>query len=331
MPYILCGELGKPLPRLSGTIALCRADKTALAVLICLAQSGENATKESIARDCDCSEDDVTAALTFLKKYGIITETGDVNSDYDTTTVPQSDGEFSELLHECAQIVGVADVNFSELGDFDVLRRMAKKYDSEYIVCLTKYYKDIKKDGFHFAYIEKVARSLEKEKGISDAAGFSKFIESKKTLEGAARRLFGLGSTALSENQNRLIDKWTSKYGYDKEIFGKAYDIMADCASKRSFNYIDTILTHWHDENCRTADDVAGLLEKEANERAVKKPVGKPNKPPKARGGMIRLKVNSFDPKEAFAQALKRSQESLLKEAEEARETQESEDKQNNV
>ena len=300
MRYVLADGFGAALPRLGGTLALCRASAVELRVLICLAENG-GFDADRIAVDSDCTEADVLSAVKFWERHGIVRcvcDNGESNAAETDIKMPNADPRIAEIATIYAETVGKADVNFND-HQLNDLRSMIEKYEVDYIAALVKYYADVKDKTFSFSYIKTVAADLYK-KGIRGAEDFARYVEDKESVSGEARRLFGIGSSAFSENQKKLIDKWTAKFGYGKDIFGLAYDMMAETATRRSFNYVDKIISKWHDNGCKTLDDVKAFVEKENKERTAHRPV-------LARAVKSNFENKSFDPKSAFQKALKRS------------------------
>lgn len=304
------------LPRLFGTVALLRASDDDLRVLICISQSDDDDDIQSIAAACDITEEKVRESITFWKKHRIIkvknrasTET-DKKDDTDDAEAYGSvadrlgadEKKFAEEMYLIAEKIEKPDANFSE-SEKECLRSLLSSNDFEYILVLAKYYHDLKGKKFHIAYLRDVIESNEK-LGINTAEAFIEYTDKKDSIEYAARRLFGLGTTAFSTNQKKYIDTWTSKYKFDKDIFGFAYDIMADKSQRRTFKYIDTLLTKWYDNGCKTLSDVEkfnALDEAEwSSDNTVKR---NPKKQP--------VKNNSFDVKDAFRKALERSNRML--------------------
>ncbi len=298
MKYLLANGYGVPLPRLCGTLALCKASAVELRVLICLSQT-EGLDLDRIATDCDCTADEVAAALKFWEKHRIIKSVAD-DLEKEGKEMPNLDMRIAEIVEIYADVIGRSDVNLNDYQMSD-LREMLEKYESDYIAALVKYYGDVKDKTFSFSYIKTVAKDLEG-KGIRSAEDFARYAEDRESVSGEARRLFGIGSSAFSENQKKLIDKWTAKFGYGKDIFGLAYDIMAETATRRSFNYLDKIISRWHEGGCKTLDDVIALIEKEKKERMT---AASPTHV--SRTAKSNFKNNTFDPKSAFQRALKRS------------------------
>ncbi|MDY3845670.1 MAG: DnaD domain protein [Eubacteriales bacterium] len=210
--------------------------------------------------------------------------------------------KFAEEMYLIAEKIEKPDANFSE-SEKEELRSLLSSYDFEYVLVMAKYYYDIKGHKFHIAYLRDAAKSNE-QLGITTAEEFIEYTAKKDSIEYAARRLFGLGTTSFSSNQKKYIDKWSSEYKYDKDVFGFAYDIMADKSQRRTFKYIDTLLTKWHNNGCRTIDDVQKFhADDEAkwhNSQAVRRDPKKPS-----------LKNASFDVKDAFKKALERSNRML--------------------
>ena len=321
------------LPRLFGTLALLRATADDLRVLLSIAQSEPDDDMQSIAVACDLTTEQVQSSVSFWKKYRIIKEhTANEESEvrkkdgssetseneHKYGSAEESDAEhiygsvadklgydekkFAEEMYLIAEKIEKPDANFSE-SEKEELRSLLSSYDFEYVLVMAKYYYDIKGHKFHIAYLRDVAKSNE-QLGITTAEEFIEYTAKKDSIEYTARRLFGMGTTSFSSNQKKYIDKWSSEYKYDKDVFGFAYDIMADKSQRRTFKYIDTLLTKWHNNGCRTIEDVQKFqADDEANWHKTQAIRRDPKKPS--------LKNASFDVKDAFKKALERSNRML--------------------
>ena len=75
----------------------------------------------------------------------------------------------------------------------------------------------------------------------------------KKSKSIIAKKL-GL-TRALTTFEEEYIDKWISDYNYDLDIIEMA---LKKSTSKLniSFDYIDKIISNWHDHNLKTKDDI---------------------------------------------------------------------------
>ncbi len=88
--------------------------------------------------------------------------------------------------------------------------------------------------------------------------------EAKKIKKTISKKL---GITRnLSQYEESYIDKWTKDFNYPMDILEIA---LKKTTSKTnfSFDYLDRIITDWHDKNLTTADDINTYL-KEQKQKA---------------------------------------------------------------
>ena len=78
----------------------------------------------------------------------------------------------------------------------------------------------------------------------------------------------------LSEYEESYIEKWNLDFGYNLDVIEIALK-KTTSKSNPSFNYVDTLLTSWHDRNLKTPNDVQNFLlqskEKEKNIKTLEK------------------------------------------------------------
>ena len=299
MRYHLAGGAGFPLPNLKGSMALYRAGDRDLRVLICLAQLSSDEGPDNIALYCECTVDEVFESIKYWQKYGIVLQNTEEDKNTKAEEVLCKSEDIGAVMSLCAEVIGKADVNFSQ-SEIESVKDMIAKYDIEFLLSIIKYYCGERNKNLNYA--EKAADAM-LDKGICTAAGFSAYIEGKDSICSEARRLFGTGNTAFSERQRNLIDKWSIEYGYGKEEFIMAYDIMADNATRRSFPYIDKIMKKWHDNRLNNAEEIRKFMEKESEEKEKATPAPQKQKQKQK----PKLKNDTFDVKDAFAKALEGS------------------------
>lgn len=63
----------------------------------------------------------------------------------------------------------------------------------------------------------------------------------------------------LSQYEDSYVDKWVLEYGYPMEAIEIALK-KTTSKTNPSFDYIDKIITNWHDRNLSTVDDINGFI-----------------------------------------------------------------------
>ncbi len=191
------------------------------------------------------------------------------------------------LINECQNIMGkvfnVREVNII-IGLVDYLG-----LDGEYIMLLLKYCVDAGKKTLHFA--EKTAFSLY-DSGITDASALAEEFrrrEAAASVEGKIRKMFGIGSRALTSREKKEISAWINEMNFSVDIIEKAYEVTVDATGNGSMHYTNSVLERWFAEGLNTIEAVEQSYKKSKSESD------------KGDGG------SSFDTDEFFAAAVRRS------------------------
>lgn len=179
-----------------------------------------------------------------------------------------------DINNECFQGV----MSPSWYSDIDL---WFKKYsfDEEVMIALFRYCYN--RSALHRNYIQTVAEAWHKNniKTYNDLDIYYEKQEKLKTLEKTISKKLGI-SRNLSEYEENYIEKWNIDYGYNLDVIEIA---LKKTTSKTniSFDYLDKMLTDWHDRNFKTANDVQSFLlqmkEKNKSIKALEKNTGYSN------------------------------------------------------
>ena len=155
-------------------------------------------------------------------------------------------------------------------GDIDL---WFKKYgfDEEVMLALFRYC--FNKSALHRSYITTVAEAWSKNnvKTFSDLDLYYQKQEKIKIIANSIKKKLRL-SRNLSIYEEAYVEKWNITYGYNMDIIDLA---LKKTTSKYnpSFEYIDKILTDWHEKGFKTVDKILVYIENQKN-----KPVQKDEK-----------------------------------------------------
>ncbi len=150
-----------------------------------------------------------------------------------------------------------------------------KKYsfDEEVMNALFRYCYE--RSALHRNYIEKVAANWS-ENNVKTFNDLDKYWDKKEklyTLQKTISKKLGI-TRNLSEYEESYIEKWNLDFGYNLDIIEIALK-KTTSKSNPSFNYVDALLTSWHDRNLKTPNDVQNFLlqskEKEKNIKTLEK------------------------------------------------------------
>ena len=177
----------------------------------------------------------------------------------------ESRREVAPLITEGQEIIGkiftVHEVNVI-IGLLDYLG-----LDNEYILMLLKHCAEIGKKTLH--YVEKTAISLY-DMGITSSVALAEELakrEAMANMEGNIRRIFGLGTRALTTKEKREISSWVNDMKCPIEVIEKAYEVTCDATGKPSLHYANSVIERWHAEGLLTIDQIeASYKNKDAND-----------------------------------------------------------------
>ena len=127
------------------------------------------------------------------------------------------------------------------------------------------------------AYVETVVKSMA-DKGVITINDLSKQIVSydkKSKIIKFVKTELNLHK-ALTKPQERIVEKWIFDYNYDKEQIKLVIDKTIN-AQNVGFNYLDKIITEWHQQGLKTVEEIL-KYEKENKEKLEEKKKEKNNR-----------------------------------------------------
>ena len=75
-------------------------------------------------------------------------------------------------------------------------------------------------------------------------------------------KALGVSSVGASDAQKEIIDKWLDQYKMSLELILEACSVATSRSNTANFNYIDKILTDWHEQGITTVEEIQKSLEK---------------------------------------------------------------------
>lgn len=156
-----------------------------------------------------------------------------------------------------------------------------KKYsfDEEVMIALFQYC--FNRSALHRNYIQTVAEAWFKNdiKTYNDLDKYYQKQEKLNTLQKTISKKLGL-TRHLSQYEEGYIEKWNIDYGYNLDVIELALKKTTSKANP-NFDYLDKLLTDWHDRNLKTTNDVQNFLlqmkEKNKNIKTLEKNTGYSN------------------------------------------------------
>lgn len=125
----------------------------------------------------------------------------------------------------------------------------------EYLVeyCITNGHSSLR-------YMDKVAMGWA-ENGIDSIEKAKEQISIRSKAYYSIMKAFGISGRNLADSEMTFVNKWSKEYCFDIELIQEACKRTISATSKPSFEYADSILTNWHNNNVHTLKDVAALDE----------------------------------------------------------------------
>lgn len=135
-------------------------------------------------------------------------------------------------------------------------------------------------------YMDKVALGWA-ENGIDSMEKAKEHVSIHSKAYYSIMKAFGISGRNLADSEMVFVNKWSKNYAFDLEIILEACKRTISATQKPSFEYADSILTNWYNNNVHTLKDVA-VLDDVFNK-------GKRTVPPAAPSAPKRNKFNNFE------------------------------------
>lgn len=156
-----------------------------------------------------------------------------------------------------------------------------KKYsfDEEVMNALFRYC--FNRSALHRNYIQTVAESWfqNKIKTFNDLDKYYEKQEKLNTLQKTISKKLGI-TRNLTQYEEGYIEKWNVDFGYNMDIIEIALKKTTSKANP-NFEYLDKLLTDWHDRSLKTSNDIQSFLmqikEKNKNIKTLEKNTGYSN------------------------------------------------------
>ncbi len=123
-------------------------------------------------------------------------------------------------------------------------------------------------------YIEAVAMSWDEagitttEKATEHLLAFEKSGKAKRRF----KKLLGLSGRDFTQTEYALLLKWSESLGFSDDMILLAYEKTIMQTGKVAFNYMNAILSDWHDKNIKTPEEASGELKAEKKILPAKSP-----------------------------------------------------------
>lgn len=125
----------------------------------------------------------------------------------------------------------------------------------EYLVeyCITNGHSSLR-------YMDKVALGWA-ENGIDSIEKAKEHVSIRSKAYYSIMKAFGISGRNLADSEMVYVNKWSKEFAFDIEIIQEACKRTISATQKPSFEYADSILTNWHNQNVHTITDITALDE----------------------------------------------------------------------
>ena len=134
-------------------------------------------------------------------------------------------------------------------------------FDEDVMVALFRYCYD--RQALHKKYLYAVAEgwASNKVQTMNDLERYYLEVEKSNKIKKNISKKLGI-TRNLSQYEEAYIEKWTLDYNYSMDIIEIA---LKKTTSKTnfSFDYIDKMITDWHDKNLSTPEDISSYLKEQ--------------------------------------------------------------------
>ena len=99
------------------------------------------------------------------------------------------------------------------------------------------------------------------ENGIDSIEKAKEHVSIRSKAYYSIMKAFGISGRNLADSEIVFVNKWSKEFAFDIEIIQEACKRTITATQKPSFEYADSILTNWHNQNVHTLKDIATLDE----------------------------------------------------------------------
>lgn len=144
------------------------------------------------------------------------------------------------------------------------------QFDEDVMIALFRYCFD--RQALHKKYLYAVAEgwASNKVQNMNDLERYYLEVEKSSKIKKNISKKLGI-TRNLSQYEEAYIEKWTVDYNYSMDIIELA---LKKTTSKTnfSFDYLDKMITDWHDKNLVTPEDISSYLKEQKQKNKEMKP-----------------------------------------------------------
>lgn len=244
--------------------------------ILFLSKYGKDIKINDLAKKLSLTFPVIQEALKFWEELGVITKKGtgfiinnlqeiELNKLYKPNmSLSSEDIEKNEKNKTRSKLVETINNQFfqgimspSWYADIDL---WFKKYEFDEQVMLALFNYCYGRSALHRNYVQVVAEAWSKSnvKTFSDLEVYYQKQEVTQKIEKAVQKKLGI-LRPLNEYEKAYIHKWTVDYEYPLDIIEIALKKSTSKANI-TFDYLDKVITDWHDRELKTTDDIQNHL-----------------------------------------------------------------------
>ena len=182
--------------------------------------------------------------------------------------------EFKYLLQKSQQIFG----RTISKAERSMLLTLMDYYGLpvEVILMLIQYAVSSGRTGTNYIQTVGIGWAEEEIKTLEQAENKIKSLNKSNKLWSAFTNQAGIAHKNPTKKQEALFVKWTKDWKFSIEIIAYAYEKMLDSIDKVNYNYLDKIITSWHEAGLKTIEQIesaeAGRTDKKDKEENEAEP-----------------------------------------------------------
>ena len=239
----------------------------------------EEITDERIADALDLTTADVTRAISYWNRAGLLSTESDEQVE---EVVYEAAADAAGVKEEAADMIKLSnDDDFAEL--LYCLQKYLSRIFSQHDVEIVAYMYDVmkmprelieylveicvQKGKTSLRYIEAIAQDWTS-KGIRTVEQAKAEGSVYATEVWGVMKAMGVSNRAPGNEEQALIRKWFHDFGFSDDIVYAACDRTLAATGKPSFKYADSILTRWHEAGVRSEEDIEKLDKAHASKSA---------------------------------------------------------------
>lgn len=244
--------------------------------IVFLSKYGKDIKINDLSKKLNLQFNVIQEALKFWEEVGTITKKGtgfiinnlqeiELHKLYKpNVSLSSEDIERNEKNQNRARLVETINNSFfqgimspSWYADIDL---WFKKYNFDEQVMLALFNYCFQHSALHKNYVQVVAEAWAKNnvRTFSDLENYYTKQEAAQKIEKTIQKKLGI-TRPLTEYEKAYIQKWTGDFEYSLDIIEIA---LKRTTSKTtiSFDYLDKIITDWHNRDLKTSDDIQNFL-----------------------------------------------------------------------